>query len=234
MQSDAIDIPSHQHVRDTERRAYMRVGFVGLAHCRDGHSIKAHGSIVRRPGQEASSESDGAVTETLRHWSEIRAAGSPAEERAAGEVTAAAYEEFRPFFAPDDWRVYAATLPETARRVDEGELLVAVDERSEVVGTVTLYLEPKPSSGHWREDDAVFRFLAVRPDRRGDGVGSALLDHCICRARLAGKRRLALQTTPPMTVAVRMYEQKGFHRDSTGDMVAGSFVLQGYAKRLDG
>lgn len=163
---------------------------------------------------------------------EIRAARDPAEEQAAGEVTATAYAEFGPFFDADEWREYAATLPVTAPRVTQGELLVAVDEEGTVVGTVTLYLSPQPTSGHWRATDAVIRFLAVAPERRGEGVGAALLQESLERASAAGCRRLALQTTPPMVTAIRMYERSGFRRDPAGDMVAGSFVLHGYAKDL--
>jgi GNAT superfamily N-acetyltransferase len=147
-------------------------------------------------------------------------------------VTASAYAEFGPFFDPADWRDYAATLPDTAARVAQGELLVAVDSAGSVVGTVTLYLTPQPTSGHWRTDDAVIRFLAVLPGHRGEGIGGALLRECLERAAAAGCRRLALQTTPPMIAAIHMYERSGFYRDTAGDMVAGSFVLHGYAKDL--
>ena len=163
---------------------------------------------------------------------EIRTAHGPAEERAAGEVTATAYAEFGPFFDPDEWREYAATLPVPAPRVAQGELLVAVDEDGTVAGTVTLYLSPQPTSGHWRATDAVIRFLAVTPERRGEGIGAALLRECLERAAAAGRRRLALQTTLPMVAAIHMYERSGFQRDFDGDMVAGSFVLHGYAKDL--
>ncbi len=147
-------------------------------------------------------------------------------------MTVAAYEEFREDFLPQDWAVYARTLPDTRVRVDEGELLVAVDTDGQVVGTVSLYLEPRPTSGHWRDDDAVIRFLAVRPDRRHTGVGAALLEQCLGRAHSAGKRRLALQTTPSMTQASAMYRRRGFVRDQSGDQVFGSFVLEAYAKAL--
>lgn len=163
----------------------------------------------------------------------VRRARDAAEERSAGEVTAAAYDEFRPRFDPDDWAPYALTLPDTAPRVAQGELLVAVDQDDDVVGTATLYLRPQPTSGHWRDGDAVIRFLAVRPDRQGKGIGAALLEDCIGRARGAGLRRVALQTTPHMVLATRMYESRGFVRDKSGDLVVGTFVLLGYALDLD-
>jgi ribosomal protein S18 acetylase RimI-like enzyme len=162
----------------------------------------------------------------------VRPARGAAEQYEAGRVTERAYEEFKPAFDPDEWDEYARTLPLMAPRVEQGELLVAVDESDEVVGTVTLYLEPKPTSGHWRDTDATLRFLAVEPGRRGEGIGAQLCAECLRRASEAGRTRLALQTTPQMTAAIRMYEQLGFYRDPGGDQVFGSFVLRGYAKDL--
>lgn len=164
---------------------------------------------------------------------QVREATTAEERASAGRVTHEAYAEFASEFDPEDWAYYARTLPDTRPRVEQGTLLIAIDENSDVAGTVTLYLEPRPTSGHWRSDDAVFRFLAVRPDRRQRGIGNALFQECIARSRAAGKRRLALQTTPHMTVAREMYQRAGFVRDRDGDMIAGSFSLLGYALELD-
>ncbi len=163
---------------------------------------------------------------------EIREARSPEERAAAGRVTAESYAEFAGDFEPADWAFYARTLPDTRPRVEQGTLLVAVDGGGEVVGTVTLYLKPQPTSGHWRDEDAVIRFLAVRPDRRRQGIGEALLKECIERAAAAGRRRLALQTTPSMNTARDMYLRRGFVHDPDGDMVARGFDLAGYALHL--
>jgi ribosomal protein S18 acetylase RimI-like enzyme len=157
------------------------------------------------------------------------------EERiAAGRVTQEAYAEFAPNFERDDWNFYARTLPDTRPRVEQGTLLIAIDDSGEVVGTVTLYLVPKPTSGHWRPEDAVFRFLAVLPDRRRSGIGNALFRECISRSVAAGRRRVALQTTTHMTAAQEMYLRAGFARDPDGDQIAGSFSLLGYALTLEG
>ena len=156
---------------------------------------------------------------------------TPEERSAAGAVTEAAYAEFASGFEPGEWAAYAQTLPDTRLRVEQGLLLVAV-ERGTVVATVTLYLEPQPTSGHWRPDDAIIRFLAVSADHRRRGIGKLMVAECADRARKAGKRRLALQTTPNMRAAQQMYLQLGFERDESGDMVAGSFTLLAYARRL--
>jgi ribosomal protein S18 acetylase RimI-like enzyme len=164
---------------------------------------------------------------------EVRQAVTRREQTEAGRVTVEAYQEFAGKFVPSEWDFYARTLPEVQTRIEQGELLIAVDAAGEVVGTVTFYPEPTATSTHWRPDDATFRFLAVRPGYRQRGVGKSLLQECIDRALALGKNRLAMQTTPHMTAAIDMYRKAGFVRDIYGDQTHGSFSLLGYALVLN-
>src|SRR5215211_3058346 len=99
-----------------------------------------------------------------------------------------------------------------------------------VVGTVTLYLAD--GSEQWRPGDAMFRFLAVAPAARGRGVGRALFEACLARARAAGKRRMALHTTEWMATARAMYERAGFHREPEGDARLPGLHILAYAADL--
>jgi ribosomal protein S18 acetylase RimI-like enzyme len=56
------------------------------------------------------------------------------------------------------------------------------------------------------------RLLAVSPGARGLGVGRALVDECVRRARAAGAADLGLHSSKSMRAALRMYEQMGFVR----------------------
>jgi ribosomal protein S18 acetylase RimI-like enzyme len=56
------------------------------------------------------------------------------------------------------------------------------------------------------------RLLAVAPEARGQGIGTALMKECIRRARQGGAACLNLHTTDMMQVAIRMYERMGFVR----------------------
>jgi amidase len=164
---------------------------------------------------------------------EIREARTDAEVEAAGRVTVAANAEFAPAdpdgrFAPS-WRRYLAEMADAATRAAEGVLLVAVED-GRVVGTVTLYL--RPGSMQWRRDDAMFRLLAVDPAARGRGIGRALLQACLDRARAAGKRRMALHTTEWMPVARAMYERAGFTREPEGDEELPGVTIIAYAAEL--
>jgi GNAT superfamily N-acetyltransferase len=167
---------------------------------------------------------------------EIREARGAAEVEAAGRVTVAANAEFAPADLDGpfqlSWARYLAEMADAGRRAAEGVLLVAVDKGGRVVGTVTLYLAATPSSMQWRPDDAMFRLLAVDPAARGRGVGRALVQACLDRARAAGKRRMTLHTTEWMAVARAMYERAGFRREPEGDVQLPGVALIAYAADL--
>jgi GNAT superfamily N-acetyltransferase len=163
---------------------------------------------------------------------EVREARGAEEVAAAGRVTVAAYAEFAP---PDPtgpvWSSYVRSQADAAGRARNGTLLVAVDG-GEVVGTATLYLDRAPGSDQWRAGDASFRLLAAAPAARGRGVGRALFEECLRRARAAGRSRMALHTVPQMAVARAMYERAGFVREPEGDIDLGPFTILAYAARL--
>jgi putative acetyltransferase len=54
--------------------------------------------------------------------------------------------------------------------------------------------------------------LYVRPQFRGQGVGSALLGWVIAEARSMGYREIVGDTVPQMAVALEMYDRAGFER----------------------
>jgi ribosomal protein S18 acetylase RimI-like enzyme len=62
------------------------------------------------------------------------------------------------------------------------------------------------------------RLLAVAPMARGAGVGQALVDECVRRARASGHSELGLHTSESLRAAVRMYERMGFERAPEHDL----------------
>ena len=133
----------------------------------------------------------------------------PEEYAAAGEVTVQAYEADG--HLADDVG-YDGTLRDVARRVEEAEVLVAVDRAGEVVGTVTVV---HPGSGYAevsRPGELEFRMLAVAPSARGRGVGEALVMAVFERARARGLRKVVLSSLDRMHSAHRLYERLGFTR----------------------
>ena len=140
-----------------------------------------------------------------------------------------AYAEYAARMSPDAWSTFANEIANVRGRADDAELLVAeLDGR--IVGSVTMF------SG-WRgaqEGTAGVRLLSVLPDSRGSGVGRALMEACVERARSNGKSRLILTTTQEMAVLRDLTERMGFERAPDLDHEPAPGVrYQGYALRLD-
>ena len=151
------------------------------------------------------------------------------EHEALGALTVEAYSGLdRPPSAE-----YAAILADVGSRVAGAEVLVAVDG-DEVLGGVTYVSDPASPYAEFADPgEACFRMLAVAPWAQGRGVGRALVDVCIERARRDAKRRLSLYTTPSMHGAHRLYERLGFRRVAELDMMTDSGLeLRSYALDL--
>jgi GNAT superfamily N-acetyltransferase len=68
-----------------------------------------------------------------------------------------------------------------------------------------------------RDGEAEFRMLAVAPEARGQGVGSALARWCVDRAREQGCTAVVLSSLEAMRTAHRIYERMGFARSPERD-----------------
>ena len=122
----------------------------------------------------------------------------PGEYAEAGRVTAEGYHADELLRRTDGLidNEYEAQLADAARRAREAELLVAVDD-GKVLGTVTWC----PPTSPWRElatrpDQAEFRMLSVAPAGRRRGVGRALVEACLDRARAEGMPEVLLSSLP--------------------------------------
>jgi len=145
----------------------------------------------------------------------------PEEYVEAGRVVADSYREFVRPTDGADWDDYLGQLADVAGRVDRTAVLVAVDRGGRVLGSVTVEeddvigdddAEIEPGASH-------IRMLGVLPDARGRGVGRALMEASIERARERGKRFVTLRTTDRMAAAHRLYASMGFSLDPAHDLV---------------
>lgn len=140
-----------------------------------------------------------------------------------------AYAEYAAQMSPDAWSSFANDIANVRGRAADAVLLVAEDD-GEIVGSVTMFTG-------WRgaqEGAAGVRLLAVPPEHRGGGVGRALMEACITRAKEAGKGRLVMTTTQEMAVLRELTERMGFVRDPGLDhQPAPGVRFQGYALALD-
>ncbi|MCO4054388.1 MAG: GNAT family N-acetyltransferase [Bosea sp.] len=107
-------------------------------------------------------------------------------------------------------RLYVAVAdPE---RVETGRAAVAVG--GEIIGTFQLTLTPGlVGRGRTR---ATIESVHVRPERRGGGIGAAMIAHAIAEARAAGAGTVQLTSNKLRTAAHRFYERLGFARSHEG------------------
>ena len=136
----------------------------------------------------------------------------PDGHEAVGELTVRAYAAFTR--GPAD--PYVERLRDAASRAFGAELWVAVDG-DRLLGSVTYC----PPGSDYREvsrpDEGEFRMLAVDPDARGAGAGTALAGHCEDRAREHGAVGMAISSLAEMTDAHRIYAHLGYARDPGRD-----------------
>ena len=161
----------------------------------------------------------------------------PAEYAPVGRLTADAYRADGLLDAADHpvESSYEAQLLDAARRAREAELWVAAEEDGEILGTVTWC----PPGSPWRQlarrdDQAEFRMLSVAPAGRRRGVGRALVDACLSRARLDRTSEVVIWSHPLMTGAHALYLRMQFERahDLDGSPAPGVH-LWGYRLPLD-
>lgn len=134
----------------------------------------------------------------------------PAEHERLAAITVAAYRE-----AGETDEPYYPELADVAGRAAAVPVLVAVEAASgRVLGGLTYVPGP---DGPYAEgefgDAATFRMLAVDAAARGRGVGRALVEAVIARARHDGRASIGIYTRPFMAAAQRLYEALGFVRE---------------------
>jgi GNAT superfamily N-acetyltransferase len=158
-----------------------------------------------------------------------------ADRGAIAAVTLAAYEQYAALM-PAMWEVYRESILATLADVYPAQQIVA-EQDDAIVGTVLLYptgpamTNPEGAAGTptWPE----VRLLAVEPTARKGGIGAALMQECIRRARQSGAAGLTLHTADIMQAAMRLYERLGFQRAPELDLQLGPDVtIKGYRLRL--
>jgi ribosomal protein S18 acetylase RimI-like enzyme len=137
----------------------------------------------------------------------------PDEHTAAAEVTVAAYAAAY----QDALGYYAAHLADVAGRARDATVLVALNDH-QLAATVTYVADARSALAEGQQpDEASIRMLAVAPTHRRRGIGRALTQACLDRARQDGKRRVVLHADEVMQASRQLYEGMGFQRDPSRD-----------------
>jgi len=116
----------------------------------------------------------------------------------------AAFEVYRGSYTA---AAFADTIltPETLqRRLQEMIVFVATEKSGEIVGTIACSVV-NTEEGH-------VRGMAILPTAQGSGIAAGLLKHAEAHFRKRNCKRISLDTTAPLTRAIRFYERAGFSR----------------------
>lgn len=137
---------------------------------------------------------------------------SPNDAGAVNAVALAAFAQYEAVY--DDWQTLARGVGSMASLAEDGDIFVAEGETGSIVGGVAYFGPGKTPRAEFFEDDwPIIRMLVVEPSARNSGVGRALTEKCVSRARHDGARVIALHTSPAMEVALSMYLKMGFKLD---------------------
>jgi GNAT superfamily N-acetyltransferase len=149
------------------------------------------------------------------------------------DLTLDAYSVYATIMEPEAW----AGLDGAVRRALESETAqrIVADEDGTLIGSVLLF--PASTAAYGEYTDALpvpeLRLLAVPEAARGRGVGRALVEECIRRARLSGAGALGLHTSKSMATARDLYLRMGFERAPETDFFPpGAEHVEGYRLRL--
>jgi GNAT superfamily N-acetyltransferase len=152
------------------------------------------------------------------------------------DLISRAYAEFGTALSPSHWASYQENIVATIEEENLAERIVAVQDDI-IVGNVLLYASAttatypgNPIRTNWPE----VRLLAVPPERRRQGVATALMNECIQRASATGASVLGLHTADFMPAAIHLYEQSGFRRAPEADFRVMDMLAKSYHLPLNG
>ncbi len=138
-----------------------------------------------------------------------------------------AFEQFKETYG--DWPAFKARINVSAL-AEVGEVIVA-EMGGRIAGAVA-YLGPGAKKAEFFVPEwPIMRMLVVSPDARGLGIGRALAEDCIRRAKRDGATKFALHTSELMHVALPMYLRMGFIWNSNAPSIHG-VAYSVYVKEL--
>jgi N-acetylglutamate synthase-like GNAT family acetyltransferase len=118
------------------------------------------------------------------------------------ECLLAAFAPYRKSYTPEAFSDTVVTADAFRRRLSEMSVYVATSSSGEVVGTIA-YKILQGGKGY-------LRGMAVLPQWHGTGLSVSLLESVEDKLRKAGCKTITLDTTEPLTRAIRFYEKNGF------------------------
>ena len=124
-------------------------------------------------------------------------------------IAVSAFDQFQDHYS--DWPAMRAGLSKTSDLGVSGEVIIA-ELQGTFAGAVAYFGPNSEKAALFDQRWPIIRMLVVDPAFRGKGIGRALSNACIARARRDGSPIIALHTSPIMSVALPMYLKMGFFK----------------------
>lgn len=156
------------------------------------------------------------------------------EREATRALIVRANAEFQGHVPEGFFRSYLASATDLEGRLAMGGDVLVAESDGRIVGTITYFREANDEGmgPGFPPGTAGIRATAVDPASRGLGLGVALVEACLERARADGRVAIALHTAAFMTAAMGLYERTGFVRDRSFDFSAREFFPYGQAPEI--
>lgn len=124
------------------------------------------------------------------------------------EQRVVAYEEYAKLLPESHWLALKSAVTAEIDILTGAELLIA-EEGGRILGSVALFpAKTDAYQGYVKAQDyPEIRMLAIMPDARKKGVGSALIKDCIARTKGNDAKYIGLHTGEFMKGAMRLYEK---------------------------
>ena len=157
-----------------------------------------------------------------------------------GQLMVEVYASLEGFPTPEEQPKYYEMLADIGRLSEQRatDVLVAVTADGALVGGVVYYADMvmygAGGTATQERNASGIRLLGVDPKARGKGVGKALTQACLDRARESGNTQVILHTTLAMRVAWAMYQKLGFERSEDLDFLQEELPVFGFRLSLDG
>jgi GNAT superfamily N-acetyltransferase len=114
-----------------------------------------------------------------------------------------AFEPYRERYTAEAFEDTVLTTETVQERLASMSIFVAVTAEGKIVGTISCSRTSEDEGRH-------LRGMAVLEEWRGQGVAWQLLDAAESELRARGCHRITLDTTEPLTRAIRFYEKNGY------------------------
>lgn len=135
------------------------------------------------------------------------------------------YRRKLPHIPTPNERVVELRAVDTRRR-DGHVYLLELGYR--IVGTAALIRPGERENESWIANAANLRCLAIDPDFHGLGLSELLLDEAERMARRWSVRSICLHVQSDAIGVARLYQQRGFLREPSGDMICTGYPVDGY------